>query len=125
MDPDRRGMWPLPGSITIEHEEAGQRVLSMRGDLDAAVMAEFSRLQGRDPVVVDAIDAGSVTFMSSTALALMVRCVEASVAAGRRPVLRSASHSVDRLLQLAGMDSVFPRPDAGARPSRENRAGPR
>ena len=123
MDPDRGGLWSLPGSITIEHEEAGQRVLSMRGDLDAAVIAEFSRLQGRDPVVVDAIDAGSVTFISSTGLALMLRSAEASAAAGRWPVLRAASHSVKRLLQLAGMDSAFPRPEPGTAPSREDGAG--
>jgi len=125
MQPHGGDPWPLSGSITIEHEEAGRRVLCMRGDLDAAVMAQFGRLQGREPVVVDAIDAGAVTFLSSTALALMVRCVEASAASGRPAVLRAASHPVNRLLQLAGMDSAFPRPDAGPRPSREDRAGPR
>jgi len=59
-----------------------------------------------------------VTFISSSALALMVMCAEASITAGRHPLLRAASHQVDRALQLAGIDSLFPRPDpgSGARP---------
>ena len=77
--------------------------------------------------MVDAIDAGGVTFISSSGLALMLLCVEASVAAGRRPVLRAASHQVDRALQLAGIDSVFPRPDLdeGSSPVRRERGGRR
>ncbi len=115
MHPRPEDLWPLPGSITIE-EGGGRRVLCLRGDLDAAVMARFSSLHGRDPLVVDEIDARAVTFISSTGLAVMLRCVEASAATGRQPVLRSASHSVNRLLQLAGMESAFPRrqPDSGS-----------
>jgi anti-anti-sigma factor len=100
---------PLLGSITVEHEEAGRRVLCMRGDLDSAVVAHFRSRQGREPVVVDAIDAGAVSFISSSGLAVMILCLEASSAAGRQPVLRAASHSVERALRLAGLQSVFPR----------------
>jgi len=101
---------PPAGTITIAHEEPDLRVLCLRGEVDTAVATWFTRSQGRERVVVDAIDAEGVTFMSSSALALMLRCVEASVAAGRHPVLRAASRQVERALQLAGIDSVFPRP---------------
>ena len=99
----------LPGSITVQ-DEAGRRVLCLTGDVDSAVVAWFWSSQGKTPVVVDGIDAGAVTFMSSTGLALMLRAVEASAAAGRSPVLRSSSHVVDRLLRIAGLEHVFPRP---------------
>ena len=66
---------------------------------------------------MDAIDAESVTFGSSSALALLLTCVEASLAAGRHPVLRAAAHQVDRALRLAGINSVFPRPQPESEPT--------
>ena len=105
---------PPVGSISIEHEGADRRVLCLRGDVDTAVATRFTRERGREPVVVDAIDAAGVTFISSSGLALLLLCVEASSAAGRHPVLRAASHQVDRALRLAGVDSIFPRPQQEA-----------
>jgi anti-anti-sigma factor len=110
---------PPAGTITIVLEGSDRRVLCLRGDVDTAVATQFTTSQRRERVVVDAIDAEGVTFMSSSALALMLRCVEASVAAGRHPVLRAASRQVDRALQLAGIESLFtrPEPDPGASPA--------
>ena len=99
----------LPGSITVQ-VEADLRVLCLTGEVDSAVVAWFRSTQGKTPLVVDGIDVGAVTFVSSTGLALLLGAVEASTAAGRSPVLRSSSHTVDRLLRMAGMDHVFPRP---------------
>jgi anti-anti-sigma factor len=106
-----QGPRPPAGAITIESEGADRRVLCLRGDVDTEVATRFKASRGRERVVVDAIDAAGVTFVSSSALALLLLCVEASLAAGRHPVLRSASHQVDRALQLAGIESVFPRPE--------------
>ena len=100
---------PLPGSIAIE-DEGDRRVLFLRGDLDAAVVASFEAAQRPEPVVVDAIDAADVTFISSRGVAVMLLSVESSQAAGRSPVLRASSHVVDRILRLSGIDDVFPRP---------------
>ncbi|WP_167761824.1 STAS domain-containing protein [Blastococcus sp. CT_GayMR19] len=116
---------PPAGSITIEHEGADRRVLCLRGDVDTEVAARFTSSQGRERVAVDAIDAGAVTFISSSGLALLLLCVEASRAAGRHPLLRAASRSVDRALRMAGIDSVFPRPepDEGPAPHAGSAAG--
>jgi anti-anti-sigma factor len=111
MDAEQGGRSPV-GAIAVEREGADRWVLCLRGDVDTAVAARFTSSRERQRVVVDAIDAGSVTFISSSGLALMLLCIEASVAAGRRPVLRAASQPVDRALQLAGIDDVFTRPDA-------------
>ena len=88
-------------------------MLCLSGDVDTAVATRFAKVQRRDRIVVDAIDAGTVTFISSSGLALMLMCAEASAAAGRSPVLRAASHPVTRALQLAGIDSFFARPEPG------------
>ena len=108
---------PPAGSITIEPEGADRRVLCLRGDVDTEVATRFTSSQGRQRPVVDAIDAGGVTFISSSGLALLLICVEASRAAGRHPMLRAASHPVDRGLRMAGIDSVFPRPEADEVPA--------
>ena len=117
MDADQ-ALRPPAGAITIELEGADRRVLCLSGDVDTAVATRFAGVHRRDRIVVDAIDAGTVTFISSSGLALMLMSAEASMAAGRNPVLRAASHPVARALQLAGMDSFFPRPesDDGAAP---------
>ena len=116
-----QGPRPPAGAITIEREGADRRVLCLRGDVDTAVATRFTSSQGRERVVVDAIDAGSVTFISSSGIALMLLCAEASVAAGRNPVLRASSHPVDRALQLAGIDGIFPRPERGGQSPEEGR----
>ncbi|MGZ6838905.1 MAG: STAS domain-containing protein [Frankiaceae bacterium] len=111
MDPRSGHIRPLPGSITIE-AEGDLRVLCARGELDSAVVQEFRDRQGREPLVVDAIDAGAVTFISSTGIAIILRCLEASKAAGRAAVLRASSPRVDRVLQLSGMEGAFRRESA-------------
>ena len=108
------GPRPPAGSITIEPEGVDRRVLCLRGAVDTGVAMRFTTSQRREKIVVDAIDAGAVTFISSSGLALLLLCVEASLAAGHHPVLRTASRPVDRALQMAGIDSVFPRPEEGA-----------
>ena len=110
MGPHSTRLRPFPGSLTIEHEAGGRRVLCLSGDVDSVAVAEFERRQGSLPVVVDVIDAGGVSVLASAGLAVMVRCAEAAVASGRRPVLRAASGTVERLLRAAGMESYFPRP---------------
>ena len=105
----RQGPRPPAGAITVEDENAGRRVLRLHGDVDTAVATRFTTAQGRHRPPVDAIDAGDVTFICSSGLALLLLVAEASVAAGRRPVLRSASPQVERALDLAGIKSVFPR----------------
>jgi anti-anti-sigma regulatory factor len=110
MDP-YPGPRPPAGSITIELEGADRRVLCLRGEVDTAVATWFTSSQGRGRVAVDAIDAGTVTFISSSGLALLLMCAEASLAAGRHPMLRAASRQVDMALRMAGIDSVFRRPE--------------
>ena len=52
---------PLPGSITVVHE-GDRRVLCLRGEVDTAVAERFKEAQGRRPILLDAIDAATVSF---------------------------------------------------------------
>jgi anti-anti-sigma factor len=99
---------PFPGLMSIEHE-GDRQVLCLRGDVDTAVAERFKAHHGRAPVV-DAIDAAEVSFMSSTALAVLLRCSEASLAAGRHAVLRASSPAVERILRLSGLAGAIARP---------------
>jgi len=122
MSPHPGCLRPFPGSLTIEHEPGGRRVLTLSGDVDSATVADFEGRQGRLPVVVDAIDAGAVTFLGSAGLAVMVRYAEAAAADGRPPVLQAASGQVDRLVRAAGLDTYFVRPGAD-QPDGQNETG--
>ena len=115
MEPHPEVPWALPGSIAIE-DERGSGVLRLRGELDSAVVARFRTEHRGEPLVVDAIDAGDVSFISSTGLAVMLRTVEESLAAGRSPVLRSSSRAVDRLLRMSAVEDLFPRRRAARGP---------
>jgi anti-anti-sigma factor len=99
----------LPGRYgTIEvHRDADETVLRLAGEIDSAVVAAYEREHGDQPVPIDAVDAGAVTFIASRGVALLLRCVEASA---RAPVLRRSSPQLERLLQLAGLTEVFHRP---------------
>jgi anti-anti-sigma regulatory factor len=100
----------LPGSMTVE-VEGDRRILVLRDDIDSAVVARFAKAHGRELPAIDAIDAGAVSFLSSTGIAVLVRFAEAAAAAGRNPpALRSASPVTTRVLDLAGLDvRVLPR----------------
>jgi anti-anti-sigma factor len=111
MFPDLERTRPFPGSISVEHE-GDVHVLCLRGEVDTAVAERFKQAQGRRPAVVDAIDAAGVSFISSTGLAVLVRCAEASLAAGRGLVLRASSPALDRILRYTGLQGTFPRPPA-------------
>ena len=100
--------WILPGSISIEHE-GGQRVLCLIGEIDAAVVQAFDEVNGVQPVTVDAIDAGAVSFMAVAGVGLMLRCRRESVAQGRPALLRQSSRPVERVLQLTGLHPTFAR----------------
>jgi anti-anti-sigma factor len=110
MSPPNEGRPVLPGSITVE-ADGDRRILVLRGDIDSAVVARFAKEQDRELPAIDAIDAGAVSFLSSTGIAVLVRFAEAALAAGRNPpALRSASPVTIRVLDLAGLDvRVLPR----------------
>ncbi|SNR24114.1 hypothetical protein [Blastococcus mobilis] len=97
------------GIVRLLNTAAG-RVLCLAGDVDGVAVDSFVRRYGREPVRIDAIDAGSVTGFSAPALELVLDHLDAAARAGR-PVALSSSPAVERLLRRAS--SVAQRRAAG------------
>ena len=95
------------GTISVRRA-AGETVLVLTGEIDVAVVNAFEDEQGSEPVPVDAIDAGAVTYIASVGVALLLRWAAAGSAGG--PVLRRSSPRLDRILELTQLTEVFRRP---------------
>ena len=80
---------------------AGGRVLCLAGAVDVAAVEAFVRRYGREPARVDAIDAGSVTSLSPSALELVLDHLDVAERAGRHVAVRR-SEPVERMLAAAG-----------------------
>lgn len=99
---------PYPtGQITYRIEDRGW-VLHLTGEVDAAVVEEFERSISWTAPPVVAVDASAVTFMASSAVALLVRRTEGQRKAGRPPALRRPSRAARSVLWITGVDALFP-----------------
>ena len=76
---------------------AGGRVLCLAGEVDEPAVEAFLVRYGREPARIDRIDAGSVTSLSPSGVALLRDHLEAARCAGR-PVTVSSAPLVERLL---------------------------
>ena len=99
----------VPGSLSVDAENGGP-VLRMRGEVDAEVVDQFVAGLGEDLPLVGAIDAGDVSFLASTGVALMLKFARRAAQSGETVVLRRASFRVGRLLELTGAGALFARP---------------
>ena len=89
------------------HRDAGETVLRLTGEIDAAVVAAYEDEHGAQPEPIDAVDAEAVTYISSRGIAFLLQWADA---APNAPVLRRSSRQLDRMLQLSGLTEVFQRP---------------
>jgi hypothetical protein len=80
---------------------AGGRMLCLAGAVDVAAVEAFVRRYGREPARVAAIDAGSVTSLSPSAVELLLDHLDVAERAGR-PVALRPSAPVCSALAAAG-----------------------
>jgi hypothetical protein len=69
---------------------AGGRVLCLAGDVDGRVVDYFLRRYGREPMRIDGIDTGSVTWLSPPAVDLVRDHLDAARRAGHPVAVRSS-----------------------------------
>lgn len=106
---DDHVVFGLPGSISVQTEPGGP-VLCLAGEVDGTVVAAFQR-DFEAPISVTAIDAGAVTFIGSSGVALLLRFAQAAAAADGEPLLlRRSARCLDRVLTMMGLDGQFARP---------------
>ena len=96
----------LPGSIAVELEGC-RVVLCLAGEIDLAVVLAFQQAHRGQPVAVDAMDAGAVSFMDLAGVYLMLKCKRDSATLGLAAALRRSSRAVDRVLRLTGLHGVL------------------
>ena len=80
----------MTGIVRLLNTSAGG-VLCLAGEVDAAAVESFHRRYGREPARVQAIDAGSVTALSPSALELLRDHLEMAYRTGRRVALRDSA----------------------------------
>ncbi len=93
----------------LEISELGPCAYALAGEIDAsavpALTDTFQTLpDGSDDIV---IDLGSVTFIDSSGLRVLIDVHQRAEESSRRMVLRSPSQSVARLLEVAGLAGHF------------------
>lgn len=96
--------------FTCAARQAGQRlIVTVAGDVDLAV---YPRLQAEAEVWAAkdtdvAVDCSGVTFMDSMGLRFLVQLRQAVTAAGHTFSLVGPSQPVSRVLELAGLQTLF------------------
>lgn len=97
---------PSAGCITVE-TRAGAGVLRLVGEIDAETVAAYER--EHVPVVDDvvAVDLTEVRFLSSSAVAFLVRSTRPLRDRGQLPALCGASVPARRVLEWTGALELF------------------
>jgi anti-anti-sigma factor len=110
----------LPVAFGFSISDADPPVMTVRGEVDLAsapkLAAGLSELIGRGHSLV-ALDLGSVEFMDSTGLGVLVGSIQRLRERGGDLVLRSASPAVVRILEISGLDRLLP--PAGPTPGQD------
>jgi anti-anti-sigma factor len=96
------------GRITVQAEDGGH-VLYLTGDVDAAVVRQLEREHHLAHLHVVAVDVGGLTYIDSSALALLVQWSREAAGEGRPAIIRNTTQRFERVLELAGLDELFAR----------------
>jgi anti-sigma B factor antagonist len=106
------GSEPPSGAFRVVHEDAGP-VLHLLGDVDEPLVGQL-RADGVDERELVAVHVGSVGYIDSTGLSLLVRWAQSAARDGRPAVLRYASPRFRKVLDLAGISVLFTLEDDGS-----------
>ena len=82
-------------------------VLHLSGDVDDVVVREARAERPLDLSRIVAVDVGEMTYIDSTGLTLLVHWAQAAAAAGRPAEIRRRTPRFDRVLEVAGVASMF------------------
>jgi anti-anti-sigma factor len=99
------GSEPPSGAFRVVQEDGGP-VLHLLGDVDEPLVQRM-RAAGLDERDLVAVQVGSVGYIDSTGLSMLVRWAQSAARDGRPAVLRSASPRFRKVLDLAGISVLF------------------
>ncbi len=106
------GSEPPSGAFRVVDEDAGP-VLHLLGDVDEPLVGQL-RTDGVDERELVAVHVGSVGYIDSAGLSLLVRWAQSAARDGRPAVLRYASPRFRKVLDLAGISVLFTLEDDGS-----------
>ena len=95
----------LPGGIDLVEEDGGP-VLRLRGEVDSLVVDAYDAAPADRRAAV-AVDLSAATFLDVPGLRLLLRATEGTRRSGRVPEMRRPSHTVQRMVEIAGVDRLF------------------
>jgi anti-anti-sigma factor len=101
-----------PGELTLRSRRDGAvHTIALAGELDLAtadeVEQELLRVEASDAASI-VLDLSGLTFMDSTGVRLLVSADARSRADERRLSLRRGPASVQRVMELSGVDELLP-----------------
>ena len=102
--------YPPTGTIGVEHGADGP-VLHMCGDVDAPVVQRFEAEEAVDRRSVVAVEFSEMAYIDSIGLSFLVRWAQERSSAGHPAVIRNAGERIERVLYIAGIESMFVRED--------------
>jgi anti-anti-sigma factor len=102
----KAGQIDRTGVITVQDTEDGL-VLHLSGDVEDVVVEQLMDTRPVDLSRIVAVDVGEVTYIDSTALTLLVRWAQAAAAAGRPAEIRRRTPRFGRVLEVAGLTTLF------------------
>jgi anti-anti-sigma factor len=85
----------------------GGHVLHLSGDIDGAVVDDLLAGHSLDGLDIIAVDVADLGYIDSAGLAFLVRWAQDSRRDGRPPEVRRTTRRFDRVLEIAGLTSVF------------------
>ncbi|MGY1633720.1 STAS domain-containing protein [Geodermatophilus sp. SYSU D01186] len=104
-------------------DETGGQVLHVTGDMDAAVLQQFTHQNALDRLRILAVDVGELGYIDSTGLSFLVRWAETARADGRPAQIRRATHRFGRVLELSGLTPLFELTPRASPPDRAPQPG--
>jgi len=102
--------WEASGWDARELPGRGRVEIAVSGELDLAAAEDFERALRASLASADtelALDLGAVTFLDSSALAVLLRVASEAEARGRRLRLAAASPVVRRVIEIAAVDGLM------------------
>ncbi|MBJ7453709.1 MAG: STAS domain-containing protein [Blastococcus sp.] len=94
------------GEITVQDTDDGL-VLHLSGDVEDVVVKQLMATSPVDLSRVVAVDVGDVTYIDSTGLSLLARWAQEAAAAGRPAEIRRRTPRFGRVLEVAGLTTLF------------------
>lgn len=104
-----RGGLPEPSGLIAVEAETDGHVMRLIGDVDATVVDALTSQHALEDLKILAVDVRELAYIDSTGLTLLVRWAQDAHRDDRPAVIRHASPRFERVLEMAGLTSLFER----------------